>query len=434
MELETLTDSLVSAPDGDVRVLPRLGIRWVFPDRTGRFSPASEAELVVGRDPGCGIVLPGHEISRQHARVWQHGDRVAFRDLGSRNGVSLNGRSCAEGEAGPGDLLRMGEWVGVVTLGGPEGGIGESYTTIPPGVFCGPALWPSVAMALRVATSPLPVVLVGATGTGKEVLARLIHHASKRTGEFVAINCAALPESLAEAELFGYRRGAFTGADRAHGGYFRQADGGTLLLDEIAELPPGIQAKLLRVVEEGKVTSLGDAAPAKVDVRLIVACQQPLDSIVALGRFRSDLRARLEGLVIRIPPLAARREDIAFLFLSMLEQRASGRPPRVSPRLVETICLQDYPHNVREMGMLVQRLLALHGSEKLLRRRHLAGLLPSSPSGSQSPNSQPAVESALRRHRGNVAHAAAELGMSRQALYRLAKGLDLRALRGKGCW
>jgi DNA-binding NtrC family response regulator len=410
-------------------VPPRLGIRWVFPERAGRFSPVTPAELVVGRDPGCGIVLPGHEVSRQHVRVWQHGDRVAFRDLGSRNGVSWNGRACAEGEAGLGDVLRMGEWVGVVTLGGHEGGLGESFATLPPGVLCGPALWPSVSTALRVAGSPLPIVLIGASGTGKEVLARLIHHASKRTGELVPINCAALPESLAEAELFGYRRGAFTGADRAHGGYFRRADGGTLLLDEIADLPLTIQAKLLRVVEEGKVTSLGDAAPAKVNVRLIVACQQPLESMVASGRFRSDLRARLEGMVIPIPPLAARREDIAFLFLSMLEERASGRPPQVSPRLVETVCLQDFPHNVRELGMLVQRLLALHGSEPLLRRRHLADLLPH---GSPSPDSQSAVEAALRRHRGNVAHAAAELGMSRQALYRLAKGVDLRALRGQG--
>ena len=432
MDLETLTDSLVSEPDGQVRVPPRLGIRWVFPDRAGRFSPVSTTTLVAGRDPACGIVLPGNEISRQHASVWQHDGRVAFRDLDSRNGVSLNGRACPEGEAGPGDLLRLGEWVGVVTLGGGEEEPGEPYTTIPPGVFCGPALWPSVAMALRVAASPLPVVLVGATGTGKEVLARLIHHASQRTGEFVAINCAALPESLAEAELFGYRRGAFTGADRAHGGYFRQADGGTLLLDEIADLPQSIQAKLLRVVEEGKVTSLGDATPAKVNVRLIVTCQQPLEVMAESGRFRSDLRARLEGLVIRIPPLAARREDLAFLFLGMLEQRASGRPPQVSPRLVEAVCLHHFPHNVRELGMLVQRLLALHGSEKLLRRRHLAGLLPGNSAGALSPASQVAGEAALRRHRGNVAHAAAELGISRQALYRLAKGLDLRALREEG--
>jgi transcriptional regulator with PAS, ATPase and Fis domain len=267
----------------------------------------------------------------------------------------------------------------------------------------------------------------------------------------VAVNCAALPEGLAEGELFGYRRGAFTGADRASPGFFRSAQGGTLLLDEVSDLPLPLQAKLLRVLQEGEVQPLGETRPVPVDVRIVVASQQPLMDAVREGRFRADLLARLDGITVRLPPLRQRKEDVPHLFSHMLREWTKGRAPAVECDLVERLCVHDWPFNVRELVQLVRQLLVLHPGESLLRAQHLpariglpaAEPMAAAPAGKGSARAEiartagevvelPALLSALRASGGNVARAAAMLGITRQRAYRLMEShaVDLEAIRG----
>jgi transcriptional regulator with PAS, ATPase and Fis domain len=252
------------------------------------------------------------------------------------------------------------------------------------------------------------------------------------------VNCATLVPALAEAELFGYRKGAFTGADRASPGYFRAAQGGTLLLDEIADLPESVQAKLLRALEQHEISPLGESSPVPVDVRVLAATQIPLAQLVAERRFRADLCARLDGLTIRLPPLRDRKQEIPFLFQHLLRLHSGGRPPEVDPRLVEQLCLYDWPFNVRELDLLVRRLLLLHGHERELRRSHLPEhMLPQTAANDETtgvpvaaapavvpvPNTREAHRArrekelallieALRTHKGILARAAAAVVLS----------------------
>jgi transcriptional regulator with PAS, ATPase and Fis domain len=281
-----------------------------------------------------------------------------------------------------------------------------------------------------------------------------MHEWSARRGPFIAVNCAALVPTLAESELFGYRKGAFTGADRPSPGFFRAAEGGTLLLDEITDLPESVQAKLLRALEQREIAPLGESAPVRVDVRVLAATQIPLAKMVEERRFRADLCARLDGLTIRLPPLRERKQEIAYLFAHFLNQHSGGRPPEVEPRLVEQLCIHDWPFNVRELDLLTRRLLVLHGHEPILRRSHLPeqilnragtdgqGAAPVAP-GSATPlrgNTPEAhrarrerelalLTQALRAHNGSIARAAAAIGISRQRAYRL---MEASGITGAG--
>jgi transcriptional regulator of acetoin/glycerol metabolism len=405
----------------------RLGIRWLFPATGGATSFAERGRLVLGRGEDCGTVLPGSEISRHHAELVRHGPVIALKDLDSRNGSFVNGERVRERALDAADVVRLGEWIGVV-LELPAGDAPAGYGTIAPGLLGGHTLRAAVEPALRAAESDLPLILEGETGTGKEVMARAIHAGSARAGAFLAVNCAALPEQLAEAELFGYRRGAFTGADRASQGHFRTAHRGTLLLDEITDLPPSLQPKVLRVLEQREVVPLGESRPVPIDVRIVVASQEPLERAVFENRFRSDLYARLEGLTVRLPPLRERVDDVPYLFARLLHELSGGNPPAVEPLLVERLCLYDWPFNVRELVTLVRRLLVLHGQEPNLGLRHLpARFQQQVEAASYEPISKPERDdedlmrflAALRAHNGNVSRAAAAAGISRQRSYRL---------------
>ncbi len=266
----------------------------------------------------------------------------------------------------------------------------------------------------------------------------------------MALNCAALPETLAESELFGYQKGAFTDAVRASPGHLRAADGGTLFLDEIADLPPVIQAKLLRAIEQREVIPLGQSRPVSIDVRLVAATQVPLRAAAAEGRFRPDLLARLEGLTVVIPTLRERAEEIPFLFWNLVEQsRGAAAAPRLDPLLVERLCTYDWPFNVREMAQIVRGILALHPDAPVLDCRMLAELRRAE-NGLASPapleGTPPAVQddlhdgpldrddvlAALKAQGGNVKRAAEMLRVGRTRLYRFIKktaALDLTALR-----
>ncbi|HEY8923145.1 MAG TPA: sigma 54-interacting transcriptional regulator [Polyangia bacterium] len=429
-----------------------LAIHWLFPATDGPVTPlfggGVGGRLVLGRGDDCRTVLPGAEVSRHHAEIVQNGPLAILRDLDSRNGSHVNGVRTREAPLDRGDVVRLGEWIGVVAEVAPElQGAPHGPSAIATGLYGGGFLRGLLEPVLRAAASDLPVLIEGETGTGKEVVARAIHAASGRPGSFVAVNCAALPESLAEGELFGYRRGAFTGADRANPGHFRAAHDGTLLLDEITDFPPALQAKILRVLEQREIVPLGESHPVPVNTRVVAAAQQSLVDAVAAKTFRADLFARLEGICVRLPPLRERVEDVPYIFSRLLHELSGGRPPSVDPLLVERLCLYDWPLNVRELVTLVRRLLVMHGHEPSLKLGHLPHRIASAAAGrSESagasgaelrpasgarldPREQEERDAAdfarlmeeLHRHSGNVSRAAVAAGLSRQRAYRLLR-------------
>lgn len=314
------------------------------------------------------------------------------------------------------------------------------------------------------AFSSIPVLLEGETGTGKELVARAIHRASARAdGPFVAVNCAALPEALLESELFGHRRGAFTGAVDDQPGLFRAAAGGVILLDEIGEMPRAMQAKLLRVLQESEVTPIGDTRPVKVNVRVISATNRDLTSALANGVFREDLYYRLAVFPIRLPPLRERREDIPLLAARFLELAAGQHQKTLrglAPGVVELLSRAAWPGNVRELQNEMERAAALAADGDAVGIEHLSPALRAAAMGAPAAAASPAEAAAHRssaaavdgvakdavaslaevraaaerqyivevlgRHRGNISRAAAALGVSRVALQKKMKRYSLR--------
>jgi DNA-binding NtrC family response regulator len=232
-----------------------------------------------------------------------------------------------------------------------------------------PAMQAVLERIHRVADTDASVLIRGETGTGKEVIARLIHASSGRSsGPFVAVNMAAIPESLAESELFGHVRGAFTGADRPRVGRFLSAHQGTLFFDEIGEMPRNLQAKLLRVLQDREVTPVGSAQSIPADVRVIAATHRNLEEMVKDGRFREDLFYRLEVVPIEVPPLRTRRDDIPALaehFRCEVNVREGRDVPGFQPEVIDRLYAHDWPGNVRELENLVQRLVIVAGNREV---------------------------------------------------------------------
>jgi sigma-54 dependent transcriptional regulator, acetoin dehydrogenase operon transcriptional activator AcoR len=415
-----------------------LALEWLAPIEARRLTQLNEPVMLLGRGAECSIHLPSRSVSRKHAEIRREGPVLALRDLGSRNGCYLNGRRADHVALAAGDLLRLGECVARVVdarVSAPT-----SLLEVGPGIFGSAAFAHVLEHAWRAAKSSLPVVLIGETGVGKERVARALHQLSGRSGSFQALNCASVPEGLVEAEIFGFRKGAFTGADRAGLGRMRAAHEGTLFLDEVAELPLSAQAKLLRVLEEGDVVPLGETRGVRVDVRVIAATQRPLPALVADGHLRQDFKARLSGLVVSLPPLRERRDEILLLFEHFVATQAPERIPACEGKLVEALYLYGWPDNVRELELLARRLLAVHGSEPVLRREFCPELQaneaqPNSSSTSSTPPPRRRREHdldhlrrALLDTRGNVTAAAARLGFSRQRAYRLMQGQGVSKL------
>jgi transcriptional regulator with PAS, ATPase and Fis domain len=244
---------------------------------------------------------------------------------------------------------------------------------IPGLVAASPAMRALRAEITRLAESRATVVLHGESGTGKEVVARAIHDLSTRAKmPYVAFNCATVPRELFEGQLFGYRRGAFTGAVRDHPGVLRAAHGGTIFLDEIGELPLDVQPKLLRFLENGEIFPLGDKRPQRIDVRVIAATHRDLAALVREGRFRDDLYYRLQVIVLRIPALRDRRDDIAPLARHFLRQLATGgTSPVLGPDALSKLVAHDWPGNVREVRNVIERALAYSPPPRILRAEHL---------------------------------------------------------------
>jgi len=305
-----------------------------------------------------------------------------------------------------------------------------------------PSMEPLLAEAGKLAPADVPLLISGETGSGKEVLARWIHERSRRnTGAFVALNCAALPDSLAESELFGHSKGAFTDARTKRKGKFLAAHGGTLFLDEIGDLSPAVQAKLLRVLEDGAVEPVGADVPVSVDVRIIAASHRDLQALADGGNFRRDLLFRISGFPLSIPPLRSRPEDIPLLANHFFQRARSrqGWEPASLPEPVEQALLDhSWPGNVRELRWAVERAALLAGPG-LPEARHLpASFGTMEGEALTTPRRQAlqgaeikAIQDALATTGGNVSRAASLLGMSRSRLYDRLKdfGIDPGAYR-----
>ncbi|GMU67211.1 MAG: hypothetical protein AMXMBFR36_34850 [Acidobacteriota bacterium] len=291
-----------------------------------------------------------------------------------------------------------------------------------------PAMRRVLDLAERVAPRGVSVLLRGESGTGKELIAKLLHHLSGRTGPLVALNCAAIPESLLESELFGIEGGVATGV-AARRGKFELADGGTLFLDEVGDMPPVLQAKLLRVLQEREVVRLGGEEPLAVDVRVIAATHHDLEAAVAEGRFREDLYYRIRGVELELPSLAERREDIPHLVRHFVEEfcrREGVEPPAISKEALALLLEHAYPGNVRELQNVIEGAVSL--SDRLVEADLVRSLLGGAaaappPATGPEPLDLDAVE---RRHiqrvlslaRGNKTEAARILGVDRKTLQR----------------
>jgi two-component system, NtrC family, response regulator AtoC len=392
----------------------------VGPDGARTISLPARVWLAIGRDPTCEVVLDDARVSRRHAAITSGVDgAMQLEDLGSTNGIRVGARTIRAGERTPlasGESFQLGAF-SIALVTGDHGGDSTSGPRAAIRVEDPTRAGVSPTVE-RIARSAVSVLVRGETGVGKGVLAETVHAVSGRAGPLLALNCAALGESLLESELFGHVRGAFTGAVRDKPGLLEVAAGGTVFLDEIGELPPAVQAKMLRALEEREVRRVGALEATRLDVRFITATHRDLAADIAAGRFRQDLYYRLNGITLAIPPLRERREAIAVLARSFLA------PPLVlSAAALEHLRRYAWPGNVRELRAVVERAVLLcDGGE--ITPRHLilddAARAPP-PTASAAPprldddeaTERARIVDALATCQGNQTRAARLLGMSR---------------------
>ena len=290
----------------------------------------------------------------------------------------------------------------------------------------------------RVAIADVSVMLLGASGTGKELLARAVHEKSGRKGEFVAINCAAIPENLLEAELFGYERGAFTGAVKSNVGKIELAEGGTLFLDEVGDIPLPLQVKLLRFLQERVIERIGGRQPIAVDTRIVCATHQDLEAMIADGRFREDLYYRLAEIVVKIPSLAERSGDAVLLarhFVNRFGRELNPeRPGAVARRASTAIDAYAWPGNVRELENRIKRAVIMADGKSVTAADLDLGQtapsdepLPINLRAAREVADRKAIRQAMSRTDNNISGAAKLLGISRPTLYDLLKQYRLQA-------
>jgi len=397
-----------------------------------------QSTVSVGADTTNQVVLEDRYVSRFHCRLLPHGGRWLLKDLASTNGTFLDGARIAEADVDAGARIRVGSAELRIEQTAPR-----LQATLPGLVARDPALAPVLELLRRAAPSSLPVTILGESGTGKEVAARALHELSDRSGgPFVPLNCGAISRELAEAELFGHEKGAFTGAITSAPGAFGAADGGTLFLDEIADLPSRLQVTLLRALEAGEVKPVGAPKPRCIDVRVVCATHQDLRLRIREGAFREDLFYRLRGVTLELPPLRARPRDILPLAEHFLPPDRSFAPDARAALLAH-----PWPGNVRELRHVVQ-LASLLSEAQVIRAYALR--FDDSPPRAWAPRvcepgatapaestvelrgrtlyelEELAIRAALARHGGNRRAISAELGIARSSLLRKLDALRLR--------
>jgi transcriptional regulator with GAF, ATPase, and Fis domain len=438
-----------ASPDGRGS---RAGLVLLYAPDFEHFLPAyllSERDLVIGREDTAGVCIPEGAVSRQHARIRFEGTRWVLADLGSRNGTLVDGQFVREVPLEDLHEIRIGDAIFKFVPAEAElyadyridGHILKRDDVEVREVVGGYQIRRLLRATDRVARSNISVVLLGESGTGKEVFAREIHTISGRRGPFGALNCAALPATLLESELFGYKRGAFSGADRDKVGLVRAADGGTLFLDEIGDMPLDAQAKLLRVLQSKEIIPVGATAPEPVDVRVVCATHRNLAELQQQNRFRGDLYARLNEYSIVLPPLRERKEDVYALAKAFLKR--NGRPEvEMSFPFMTGLLHYDWPFNVRELEAAIKRGLALAESSRLdaehlpdpikdlMRSYGQRDAPPPTTSGTFEPlppvvqkptPSEGELRALLEQHRGNVAAVGREFGKERMQVHRWMK-------------
>lgn len=430
-------------------------------------SLAAVDEVTIGRgvaaQVSCGreerrltLELPDRYMSGAHARLLREDGGFAIEDNGSRNGTFVNGRAIERARLANGDLVELGcnfflfGFAGAWSSDEPD--VDDALYEDADLATLTPALAERLDALDKIARGTLSVVILGESGTGKELAARRVHQRSGRAGPFVAVNCGALPENLVMSELFGARRGAFSGAVDDRPGLVRAADGGTLFLDEVAELPASAQASLLRVLQEREVLAIGATKPVSVDVRVVVATHRDLGRMVTQRLFRDDLLARLSGFVVELPPLRKRREDLGLLVAQLLRRACGERLPRLSNEAARALLLHRWPLNVRELDQALRAAVALAGER--IELAHLPAAIRASlkstvaaaagvaatagvaaAAGAEPPArlarvpkiAQEELTALLRRHGGNISAVAREIDRDRVQVRRWIKhyGLDV---------
>jgi len=318
------------------------------------------ASAMLGRTAGDGTIIICDAASPAPSR--RSNDVLVLLRRGPDQGVERVGVNCVRlTYVDPTDQAPLAALIAAVAQAGAP-------------VYADTSTTATMMLAERVGKSDIPVLIEGPTGTGKEVMAHFIHNASaRRDGPFVAINCAAMPEAMLETLLFGHRKGAFTGATEHAEGLFRAADGGTLLLDEIAEMPLGLQAKLLRALQEGEVMPVGATKPIPVDVRVIACANRNLPQEVAEGRFRADLYYRLNVFPLHLTALRERADDVAPLAFAMMLRHGEGdkSPAWIDAAALAKLRLHVWPGNVRELENVMRRALLFAGNEPTIRAEHV---------------------------------------------------------------
>lgn len=382
--------------------------------------------VVIGRGKDAQIVVEHPSVSRRHA-ILHLGDDVRVTDTGSRNGTVVKGQRLAKDESALvpiNEPFTLGHILCVVRRAGVYSRVERARAMQRPNDRVD-------KLVELVAQSDISVVIHGETGVGKEVTARRIHTQSKRKAQpFVGINCAALPETLLESELFGYERGAFSGADRPKPGLFEAAEHGTLFLDEVAEMSASVQAKLLRVIEERQVQRLGALKPRAIDVRFVAASHAFLEDEVADGRFREDLFYRLNGITIELPALRDRKDEIvgfAQQFLSDAAKHAGRAAPRLSETVQARLLAHAWPGNIRELKNTMDRAFVLAAGADTIDGEHVPLSAPRRARPLNDSTTQTVVPhtgddersrvlAALKEAAGNQKRAADILGISRRTL------------------
>jgi transcriptional regulator with AAA-type ATPase domain len=433
--------------------------------RGARYSLGHIDEVVIGRgstrharfEPQGGVrrlhlQLPGRYLSSLHGRFQRLGSDWVYEDAHSTNGSCVNGERVTCKQLRPGDVVELGHKLFILSPAEPTPAgaapdlDGETLMSHPGMATLIPTLGQTFVGLRKIAASALPVVFLGETGTGKELLSAALHQLSQRQGPLVAVNCGALTASLAESQLFGHTRGAFSGAIRDEPGFLRSADGGSLLLDEIGDLPEPMQPILLRALQDLRVMPVGSTQAQAIDVRFIAATHKDIPNLVTTGKFRRDLWARLNGFTLRLPALRERKQDLGLLIGDILARHSVGSKLTIAPDAARALLAHDWPANVRELEQCLVRSCAL-GDEDVIRRADLppdlGAKVPPSDSDSVSstvPHSAwPQADIELRNlvlqrlelHNGNVSEVARSFGKARVQIQRWMKrfGVDARQFR-----